>query len=269
MEMTALVRAALRRYATRRVAGAALAGVVACVAGLVWRQQRLGGLELLDSRGWYTPDEAAALFDELDRLDANARLVYASTGLTIDMAFPVAYGLLLAILLFRLFRGGIPLFLLPLAMAAADLLENMTVAGPGAEPCRSTHAARMARRSIHPGQDGPDCRHGGGARSRYAPLALASPAPVTRAIAARTAPLIQAAMRLRALTHVYPTTNPAVVPVAQGPAPPTKPRCFASSQPSIPSQVCQVFHLKVSLRNRRRPAPSRAGTRRDTLIRVP
>ena len=123
------IRSALRRYATRRVAGVALAGVVACVAGLVWRQDRLGGLELLDSRGWYTPGEAAALFDTLDSLDANARLVYAATGLTIDMAFPVAYGLLLAILLFRLFRGGIALFLLPLAMAAADILENMTVAG--------------------------------------------------------------------------------------------------------------------------------------------
>ncbi len=127
--MAMFIRSALRRYATRRVAAAAMAGVAACVAGLVWRQQRLGGLELLDSRGWYTPGEAAALFDGLDRLDASARLVYAATGLTIDMAFPVAYGLLLAILLFRLFRGGAPLFLLPLAMAAADMLENMTVAG--------------------------------------------------------------------------------------------------------------------------------------------
>ena len=126
--MTAFMRAVLERCATWRVAAAALAGVVACVAGLVWRQERLGGLELLDSRGWYTPAEAAALFDGLDRLDANARLVYAATGLTIDLVFPVAYGLLLAILLFRLFRGGVPLFLLPLAMSAADVLENITVA---------------------------------------------------------------------------------------------------------------------------------------------
>ena len=126
--MATSIRAALKRRAARRVAAAALAGVVACVAGLVWRQHRLGGLELLDSRGWYTPGEAAALFDALDRLDANARLVYAATGLTIDMAFPVAYGLLLAILLVRLWRGGAPLYLLPLAMAAADMLENLTVA---------------------------------------------------------------------------------------------------------------------------------------------
>ncbi len=127
--MTTFIRALLERYATWRVAAATLAGVIACVAGLVWRQQRLGGLELLDSRGWYTPGEAASLFEELDRLDGGGRLVYAATGLTIDMVFPVAYGLLLAILLFRLFRGGLPLYLLPLAMAAADMLENMTVAG--------------------------------------------------------------------------------------------------------------------------------------------
>ena len=126
--MTTFVCAVLERQATRRVAVAALAGVVACVAGLVWRQHRLGGLELLDSRGWYTPGDAAALFGDLDRLDASARLVYAATGLTIDMAFPVAYGLLLAILLVRLWRGGAPLFLLPLAVAAADVLENLTIA---------------------------------------------------------------------------------------------------------------------------------------------
>lgn len=126
--MATAVRAGLERHATWGVAVAALAGVVVCVAGLVWRQHRLGGLDLLDSRGWYTPGEAAALFEDLDRLDANARLVYAATGLTIDMVFPVAYGLFLAILLFRLFRAA-PLYLLPLAAAAADVLENLTVAG--------------------------------------------------------------------------------------------------------------------------------------------
>ncbi len=42
------------------------------------------------------------------------------------MLFPVAYGLLFAILLVRLFRA--PLWMLPLALAAADALENATVA---------------------------------------------------------------------------------------------------------------------------------------------
>jgi len=119
-------RTVLERWATPRVALAALAGSVACVGGLLWRRDRLGGLELLDSRGWYTPAEAAALFEALDRLDAGARAVYAATALTIDMVFPAAYGLLFAILLFRMFRA--PLWVLPLALAAADALENVTVA---------------------------------------------------------------------------------------------------------------------------------------------
>ena len=124
--MAASIRAVLERWATRRVVLVALAGVAACVTGLLWRQDRLGGLPLLDSRTWYTPADAAALFEALDRLDANARAVYATTGLTIDMVFPVAYGLLFAILLVRLFRA--PFFLLPLTTAAADVLENATVA---------------------------------------------------------------------------------------------------------------------------------------------
>ncbi|MCY3958277.1 MAG: hypothetical protein OXG65_08285 [Chloroflexi bacterium] len=98
------------------------------MAGLAWRQARLAGLDLLDSRGWYTPADAAALFDALDRLDPSGRVVYATTALTIDMVFPASYGLLIAILLFRLFRGGPPLYLLPLMVALSDALENVTVA---------------------------------------------------------------------------------------------------------------------------------------------
>ena len=84
--MAVAIRTALDRWATRRVALAALDGVVACMGGLLWRQDRLGGLEFLDGCCWYTPAEAAALFEALDRLDGNARAVYAATGLTIDMA---------------------------------------------------------------------------------------------------------------------------------------------------------------------------------------
>ena len=124
--MEVSVRTTVERYAILRVALAALAGVAACVAGLLWRQDRLGGLPLLGSRTRYTPADATALFEALDRLDANARAVYAATGLTIDMVFPTAYGLLFTILLIRLFRA--PFFLLPLATAAADVLENATVA---------------------------------------------------------------------------------------------------------------------------------------------
>ncbi|MDE0138160.1 MAG: hypothetical protein OXM57_00140 [bacterium] len=126
--MVSSISVAVERCATWRIAVAASVGVVGCVGGLAWRQARLAGLDLLDSRGWYTPDEAAALLDALDRLDANARAVYATTALTIDMVFPASYGLLLAVLLLRLFRGGALLCLLPLTVALADGLENITVA---------------------------------------------------------------------------------------------------------------------------------------------
>ena len=119
-------RAALERCATLRVIAAALAVAAACVAGLAWLHGRLGGLATLDARGWYAPGEAAALFDALDRLDDGARTAYATTALTVDMAFPAAYGLLFAILLLRLFRT--PFYLLPVALAATDVLENLTVA---------------------------------------------------------------------------------------------------------------------------------------------
>ena len=121
------IDATVERWASWRVAVAASVGVVGCVAGLAWRHARLAGLDLLDSRGWYTPAEAAVLFDALDQLSSSARAVYATTALTIDMVFPASYGLLFAILLFRLFRGGAPLYLLPLAVALADVLENITV----------------------------------------------------------------------------------------------------------------------------------------------
>ncbi len=120
------IRAELERCVNWQMATVAFIGVVASVTGLFERHHRLGGLELLDGRGWYTPEDAAALFGALDRLDADARLVYAATGLTIDMAFPIAYGLLFAILLFRL--SQVPLHLLPIALAVLDILENLTVA---------------------------------------------------------------------------------------------------------------------------------------------
>ena len=126
--MASSIGVAVERCATWRIAIAASVGVVGCVGGLAWRQARLAGLDLLDSRGWYTPDEAAALFEALDRLDASARAVYATTALTIDMVFPASYGLLFAVLLFRLFRGRAPLYVLPLAVALADGLENIAVA---------------------------------------------------------------------------------------------------------------------------------------------
>lgn len=118
----------LQRVSTWPVAGLAFVAMVLCQGGFCWRQAQLGGVEVLDTRQWYTPEQVVALFDALDRHDAGARAVYAWTEITLDMPFLAAYGLLFAILLLRLFGNGVPLYLAPLAAAFADALENITVA---------------------------------------------------------------------------------------------------------------------------------------------
>ena len=122
------IRRGLQRLATWPVAIRTVLAALLCQAGFQWREARLGGLELLDTRQWYTPEQAAALFGALDRLDPRARAVYAWTEVSLDMIFPVAYGLLLALVLLRLFEDGRPLYLLPIAAAATDIFENISIA---------------------------------------------------------------------------------------------------------------------------------------------
>ena len=71
---------------------------------------------------------ADALFGALDRLDPRARAVYAWTEVSVDLIFPVAYGLLLALALLPLFGDGRPFYLLPIAGAVADVFENISIA---------------------------------------------------------------------------------------------------------------------------------------------
>ena len=99
-----------------------------CLSGFQWRAARLGGLELLDTRQWYTPEQAAALFGALDRLDSRARAVYAWTEVSLDMVFPVTYGLLFALVLLRIFEDRRLFYLLPIAAAATDVSENISIA---------------------------------------------------------------------------------------------------------------------------------------------
>ena len=122
------IRLVLQRLATRRVVIRTVLAALFCVAVFQWRDARLGGLELLDTRQWYTPEQAAALFGALDRLDSRARAVYAWTEVSVDLIFPVAYGLLLALALLRLFGDARPFYLLPIAGAVADGFENISIA---------------------------------------------------------------------------------------------------------------------------------------------
>ena len=122
------IRRELQRLATRRVVIRTVLAALLCLAAFQWRDARLGGLELLDVRQWYTPEQAAALFGALDQLDPRARAVYAWTEVSVDLVFPVAYGLLLALALLRLYGNGRPFYLLPLAGAVADVFENISIA---------------------------------------------------------------------------------------------------------------------------------------------
>lgn len=122
------IRRGLQRLATRRVVVPTVLVTLLCVAGFEWRDARLGCLELLDTRQWYTPEQAADLFGALDRLNPRARAVYAWTEVSIDLIFPVAYGLLFALTLLRVFGDGRPYYLLPLAAAATDVFENISIA---------------------------------------------------------------------------------------------------------------------------------------------
>jgi len=122
------IRPVLQRLATRRVVLPTVLAALLCVTAFEWRDARLGGLELLDTRQWYTPEQAAALFGALDRLDSRARAVYAWTEVTVDLLFPVAYGLLFALALLRLFGDARPFYLLPIAGAVADVFENVSIA---------------------------------------------------------------------------------------------------------------------------------------------
>ena len=122
------IRPGLERLATRPVVILTMLAALLCLAGFQWRDARLGGLELLDTRQWYSPEQAAALFGALDRLDSRARAVYGWTEVSIDLVFPVAYGLLFALLLLRAFEDGRRYYLLPIAGAAADVFENISIA---------------------------------------------------------------------------------------------------------------------------------------------
>lgn len=62
------IRPGLQRLATRRAVIPTVLVALLCVAGFQWRDARLGGVELLDTRQWYTPEQAADLFGALDRL---------------------------------------------------------------------------------------------------------------------------------------------------------------------------------------------------------
>jgi hypothetical protein len=78
-----------------------------------------------DVRFGYTPDELETLFHDWG---AGGRRLYLVTQLTLDLVFPLVYGLLFACLIVRTCdeSWGRWLCLLPLALIACDYLENFS-----------------------------------------------------------------------------------------------------------------------------------------------
>lgn len=117
----------LSRLPFWRALAAAFVVALLCNAGFVWRKKTVAN-DLLDGRRrGYTTEEAQALFE---RLAAKRKLTtYAWTEVTLDLAFPAAYGLLFALLLSRLYRpqeAWVLFFIV--AGVAADLVENVSAA---------------------------------------------------------------------------------------------------------------------------------------------
>lgn len=75
---------------------------------------------------WIYPFDVSRLFADLGE---EGRKLHAVTAITLDTVFPIVYGALFAILIFRLYepnRTG--LIVVPLLAALADLFENRIVA---------------------------------------------------------------------------------------------------------------------------------------------
>lgn len=114
----------LRRLPAWPLLALLLIGFLLCNEGFKWRTQELGtDIKILDTQGWYTPVDARHF---LESLGENGRRMYATTELTLDLAFPLIYGTLFALLIWQLYRAPISnwLLLLPVVSVSADLIEN-------------------------------------------------------------------------------------------------------------------------------------------------
>jgi len=97
-----------------------------CVACFEIRRVMLKAEEAPDGHFFgYQPDQVHRFFANIG---ADGRKLYATTQMSLDFAFPLAYGLLLAILLVLLYRGERThwIVLLPLLTVLFDLAENIS-----------------------------------------------------------------------------------------------------------------------------------------------
>lgn len=121
------------------VVASLIVSFIVCQVLFQLRRRRIGD-DIPDLwRQWYTPEKVHKFLDDL-KAENNLNL-YALSQVTLDVVFPITYGLLAAVTLYSLLGQSLPTFefllFLPLITVAADLLENATVAWLALtfEPC--------------------------------------------------------------------------------------------------------------------------------------
>lgn len=115
------------RYATWTTAALLVVVAIMCFGILGWIAQRFSPHRMPDVRWWYSPEEVREFFEAINE---SGRRVYVCMALSVDLIFPVAYGMLFATLLVHLYtrEWGKVFLWAPLLTIAFDMLENFILA---------------------------------------------------------------------------------------------------------------------------------------------
>jgi hypothetical protein len=118
----------LERLASWQVVSLLFVLFIICAQGFEWRRKQLGFENPgLDGRGWYSPVEVR---DFLHNIKEEGRRLYYTTELSLDLLFPLVYGVLFAALITHVYareRARL-LVLVPLLTVLCDVSENIVLA---------------------------------------------------------------------------------------------------------------------------------------------
>ena len=123
-----MIRPGLQRLATRPVVTLTMLAALLCLPGLQWGDARLGGLQLLDTRQWHTPEQAAPCSGRsINSTRAQGPSISGPRcGSTCSSRLRTACSF--AFLLLRVFQDGRQFYRLPVAAAATEVFENISIA---------------------------------------------------------------------------------------------------------------------------------------------
>ncbi len=118
----------VKRIASWRTLAIGFIAALVITQLFAWRSEKLGNEnKVLDARASYTAEDAV---DFALNIKPNGCHFYGLTELTIDVAFPLVYATLFAIILVQLFSEKLARWLvaIPIAAATLDVLENVFIA---------------------------------------------------------------------------------------------------------------------------------------------